>query len=354
MHGGPGHDLYYVDNASDSVVENPNEGNDTVHSVITHTLAADAEGLVLLGVSAIHGTGNALGNSLVGNTAANHLLGLDGNDVMTGGGGNDTLNGGIGADRMLGGTGNDFYYVDNTLDAVVEKPSDGTDTVYSSVTYTLTADVEILALLGLGPITATGNGLHNTVNGNIAANSLFGLEGNDTLNGGPGTDRMLGGTGDDLYYVDNALDAIVEQPGEGYDTVKSTVTHALAGDVERLDLMGILAADGTGNSLDNLLNGNSAVNRVDGGGGVDRLFGGAGDDVFLFRAGQAAGDSVLDFGGNGSAAGDMLNFIGFGAGATLTAAAPNDWLITYGGGAMAEMIRLAGVTSLDGTDYAFV
>jgi len=45
---------------------------------------------------------------------------------------------------MIGGAGNDTYVVDNTGDVVTENASEGTDTVQSSVTYILGANVENL------------------------------------------------------------------------------------------------------------------------------------------------------------------------------------------------------------------
>ena len=116
------------------------------------------------------------------------INGDNGRDTISGLGGNDTINGGANADTMIGGTGDDIYIVDNTSDIVTESPGQGTDPIQSSVTYTLSADVENLSLTGSGNINGTGNALDNIVIGNSGNNILAGLAGADTLDGGLGTD----------------------------------------------------------------------------------------------------------------------------------------------------------------------
>ncbi|OBQ29546.1 MAG: furin, partial [Anabaena sp. MDT14b] len=132
MIGGLGNDSYYVDSTVDStadiIIENLNEGTDSVFSIINYTLGNNLENLTLTGTTAISGTGNALNNSITGNARAN---------LLTGGLGNDTLNGGAGADTMIGGLGNDSYYVDSTADIITENLNEGTDSVFSIINYTL-------------------------------------------------------------------------------------------------------------------------------------------------------------------------------------------------------------------------
>ena len=91
------------------------------------------------------------------------INGGGGNDVLSGLGGNDTIDGGTNVDRMTGGLGNDTYVVDNTSDVVVENTNEGTDTVKSSVAYTLSSNVENLTLTGSSNVNGTGNALANMI-----------------------------------------------------------------------------------------------------------------------------------------------------------------------------------------------
>jgi len=172
MLGGLGNDTFIVDDAGDVVVENAAEGNDTVQSSVSYTLAANVESLVLTGTAALNGTGNALNNILTGNA---------GNNVLDGGAGNDT---------MTGGPGNDIFVVDNG-DFVIENVAEGNDTIQSSVSWTLAANLENLLLTGSAAVNGTGNSLDNVITGNAGNNVLYGLQGADTLIGGAGNDTLV-------------------------------------------------------------------------------------------------------------------------------------------------------------------
>lgn len=206
MQGGAGDDIYVVDVAADVLDETIDGqvdgtpgtgdagGNDTARASVTYTLGALLENLTLTGDAALNGTGNSQANVLIGNSANNTLYGL---------GGNDSLDGGLGADTLVGGTGDDTYVVDNTGDVVVEAASEGTDTVRSRISHTLTTNVENLTLIGINAVNGAGNSQANTLIGNAAANVLDGGAGNDVLSGGKGNDSYVFGRG---YGVDTIID----------------------------------------------------------------------------------------------------------------------------------------------------
>jgi Ca2+-binding RTX toxin-like protein len=126
--------------------------------------------------------GRAGNDSLVGSQYQDVIDGEDGNDTLIGGAGSDILKGGAGIDTLIGGLGNDIYIVDSTTDIITENANEGTDTIQSSVTYTiLAANVENLTLTGTTAINGTGNAGNNVITGNA---------GNNILTGGLGRDRF--------------------------------------------------------------------------------------------------------------------------------------------------------------------
>jgi Ca2+-binding RTX toxin-like protein len=256
--------------------------------------------------------GNSLDNKIVGNDT------------------NNRIDGGLGADTMAGGRGDDIYIVDDENDVVEEAAGDGNDIIMSHLTSGFdmrkTPNVEGLQT---GGIIATGNDLNNNIliahkngkafggkghdvlNAGDGNNLLYGEDGNDTMNGGLGVDTMEGGIGDDSYYVDNANDAVIEQAGEGVDTINTYITYTLQDNFENLILRDPAVStwkkdiNGTGNSLDNKITGNSGKNTLvgesghdtlSGGKGHDVLIGGEGKDAFLFTDfGAAHADRIVDF-----------------------------------------------------------
>ena len=158
-------------------------------------------------------------NGLGGNDTLN---GNASSDTIYGGAGNDSIDGRGGADTLVGGIGNDSYIVDNTGDRITENAGEGTDTVITSVTYVIDANVENLVMLGSADINATGNDLTNTITGNAGFNLidgglgkdfLIGNDGNDTLIGGGGNDSLQGGAGDDVIIGGSGVDELTGGAG---------------------------------------------------------------------------------------------------------------------------------------------
>ncbi|MDM0081675.1 calcium-binding protein [Variovorax sp. J31P179] len=216
-----------------------------------------------------------------------------------------------GADTMSGGEGDDWYFVDNKNDVVIEYVGKGGwsyDRVSASVDYTLPEYVENLNLVsGSGAKNGTGNSSDNVLFGNELDNLLLGGAGNDLLQGGYGIDTLMGGTGNDIYSLNKSPeDIIVEYANEGRDQVQSyDYSYTLGANLEDLRLIGQKDVNGTGNELDNVISGAGGDNvlsglagddTLNGGNGADTLIGGAGRDTFLFGLnGDWGKDLILDF-----------------------------------------------------------
>ena len=289
MTGGAGNDVYWVDDLNDTLTEGVKKGVDIVNSSVDFVLAANVENLALTDEAAIVGTGNALRNVIVGSDADNVLDGAEGNDeirgglgsdtllggagndymrgeagadVMQGGDGNDSLNGGdqgdiltggdggdilegvdgddqldggAGADSLYGGTGNDTYLVNDSDDVVSENSGGLADLVLSTISYTLTANVERLTLGGASDIDGTGNSLANLITGNDGANVVDGRSGNDTVDGGAGNDSVVGGDGNDTVSGQAGIDTL--QGGNGNDILVWDADDSLDGGANRDTLL---------------------------------------------------------------------------------------------------------------------
>jgi len=251
MTGGLGDDTYVVDTVLDKVIELQDEGADTVlTSVLKYTLGANVENVTFSTAGKHSGAGNSLNNVLTGNAGKDTLTGRDGNDTLaglgsddtlSGGNGNDRLDGGAGADKMLGGAGDDTFVVDNAGDLASEGKGKGNDTVETSITWKLDANIEKLVLTGSTVINGSGNQLDNVLTGNAAANMLYGDAGNDTLNGAGGSDTLIGGIGADHFLFASAPDAATN-----VDTVSDfTKNEGDTIDLSKAVFTGLVGAPGT-------------------------------------------------------------------------------------------------------------
>jgi Ca2+-binding RTX toxin-like protein len=407
LDGGAGDDTYVADDAGDVLLDT--SGNDTVRTSRSgFMLAGGFENLELTG-SAVAGTGNSAANRLTGNSANNTLTGAGGNDTLDGGAGIDTLvggsgydtyvvdalqdvvqdsggydvlishvddylfashfdelrlaggallatgnsadnlitgtaagnrlDGGAGADTLVGGQGDDIYIVDQAGDLPQEQASEGSDEVRASLSWVLAEPIEHLTLTGT-------DGIHGT--GNSAANRITGNSGGNILDGGLGADTLEGLGGNDIYWVDNAGDVVIEVAGGGSnDTVRSVgVSVSLEGiDIESMLMESNLVREnsfsGTGNALDNTI---TAVST-----GRVTLHGGSGQDVLEVAAlldgselwGEAGNDQL-----QGSFRADSLD--GGADSDTLRGGDGNDML--HGGTGSDTLAGDGGDDRLDGGD----
>ncbi|MEJ8849672.1 calcium-binding protein [Variovorax rhizosphaerae] len=361
MSGGTGNDFYLVDNANDRVIELAGEGVDAVENRVSYALGANLENLHLAGTAAINGTGNAFNNVVTGNTSDN------------------VLDGGAGNDWLYGNAGNDTFIVDSTGDAVVEFQNEGTDTVQSSVTYALGANVENLTLTGTAAINGTGNALDNVLTGNAGNNWLDGGAGNDTylFGRGDGQDTigdndLTAGNVDKIVFkagvavadvsVSREGDALILKIAGTTDQVRvqnyfgndatngwqieeirftdapTTVWNvarvkALASEsvpAEVVPINGTAGADTlTGTPGDDVINGLAGDDRIDGAGGADAMSGGTGNDFYFV---DNANDRVIELAGEGVDA--VENRVSYTLGANL------------------ENLHLAGTAAINGTGNA--
>ena len=316
MKGGPGNDTFYVDSASDVVIETSGQGNDRVAAAVSYALPAAGsvetlEAVNLGSTDALNFTGNAFDQTIIGNNGSNILSGDDGIDTLIGAGGADFLVGGLGNDIMIGGLGDDNYYVDSLGDSISEAAGEGNDRVAAASSYVLAAGqsvetIEAINLTDTTPINLTGNAFNQFIAGNNGNNILTSGGGNDTMVGAGGDDvfigsssasAMQGGTGNDSYYVVDSADAVVEVSGEGNDRISAGTSYTLgaAAEVETIEatnLSATTALDFTGNAFQNLIIGNNGPNILDGKGGNDVLVGLGGADIFRFTTALSAATNV--------------------------------------------------------------
>ena len=295
MAGGAGDDVYAAVEAGDTIVELADGGIDELQtSLLAYTLIDQVENL----------TGTfAGGQTLVGNSLANAISGGDGDDSLEGGEGDDFLSGGAGNDyaRYAGALAG--VTVRLTTAASQNTGGAGVDRLVGieNVGGSVFAD---LIIGSVGDNRLGGGGGDDILSGLAGDDILTGGLGNDQLSGGGGADRMEGAFGDDVYFVQQVGDLVVEKANQGHDLVNSYLDHVLADNVEDLRLIGT-ALNGTGNTRANRLFGTSADNVLEGGegddalrglSGSDRLVGGAGADIFYggFGDDELFGDAGAD------------------------------------------------------------
>ena len=359
MAGLAGDDIYMVDHVRDNVVEVAGQGYDTIYSFVSYSLEGrDVEMLVLSGSGALNATGNASANTLIGNDDANVLDGKGGADLLIGEGGDDayvvdgagtrvietegegydsvrtsvdlnlsgqsiervvmlgaarSLVGGDGGSRIVGTDGVNLILAGAGDDRVFGGAGDdrieggaGRDYLdggagVDSLSYEHAAAGVVVSLAIDGAQNTRGAGVDavtgfENIRGSAFDDRLTGDDGANAISGLNGADVMIGLFGDDVYYVDNAGDRVVEKIHDGYDSVFAAVDFTLSGHVEALTLTGRGNIDATGNGQDNVLTGNAGDNRLNGGAGADVMIGKGGDDIYYV---SSAGDVVVEQAGEG-------------------------------------------------------
>jgi Ca2+-binding RTX toxin-like protein len=262
-----GNDTYYVDNASDVIIEAAGAGSDALYTTTSYALAGGVS-VEWLSTAATYGT-DAI--NLTGNAFANTILGNQGANIISGGGG---------ADVFIGYGGDDTYFVDSQSDIVHESVNGGYDAIYTSVSYSLIVhnapdDIEWLstsAVYGTAPINLTGNAGNNVILGN---------DGNNILEGRGGIDTIYGYGGADTFYFQD-----VAPPGRPV-TIASFIGDFTVG-TDKIGLNNGIFALGTGAGplpASAFVNGTAA---------------GDADDRVIYNS--ATGELYYDFDGSGSLA----------------------------------------------------
>jgi Ca2+-binding RTX toxin-like protein len=282
----------------------PSDGYEVTYNVLEKTFSISnryGEVDIIKNIEKLYfETDKSIVGILGGTVDADILNGTIIGDYIVGADGDDKIDGGAGGDRMDGGKGNDIYTVDNRLDNIEEKADAGTDTILSSITFSLAplSNVENLILTGTTAINGTGNSLINSITGN---------SGNNILDGGAGADTMTGGAGDDTYYVDSYdfinksnNDLVIERSGAGTDKVIYRATSnffALYDNVENFTMSRSQGINVFGNSLNNIIIGGVGNDILDGGVGADKLLGGLGDDTYIV---DSTTDNITENSGEGT------------------------------------------------------
>jgi Ca2+-binding RTX toxin-like protein len=292
--GGAGNDAIYAEDFANSSAEDGSASN---------TLA-----------------GEAGDDSLFGGAGKDHLLGGSGHDLLYGGENTDTLQGDIGNDTLIGGEGDDFIVGGSGADSLDAGAGNDSVALGDNLDFLDGGDGHDWLVINQGAFVnlgATGNQLVNgawaigfeavdgrgagaamTLLGGDGGNLLFSGAGNDllqgqlgddvllsgaghdTLGGGSGLNILEGGLGNDAYINVGADDLVIENPGEGADTIFASIDFYLPPGIEALILMeSSQAIRGFGADGDELLVGNSQGNELVGGAGHDTLIGNAGADT---------------------------------------------------------------------------
>jgi Ca2+-binding RTX toxin-like protein len=236
MIGGAGDDHYIVDNIGDVISEHLEADGllsyDTVDSSVSYVLPDFVEAIMLTGSADINATANKGGCDLNGNTGNNYLKGGEGLDFIFGDAGIDTLEGGL---------GDDYYYLTDNQDTVIEQKGEGLDQIWAFGDGIKMADnVERLYMKSAAALTAYGNDGKNYMMGNNRDNVLYGNGGDDTLSGLSGNDSFYGGLGNDSQIGGAGNDSYYFKRGDGADIIYDA--DGTVGNKDKLDFQGAISS----------------------------------------------------------------------------------------------------------------
>jgi Ca2+-binding RTX toxin-like protein len=248
--------------------------------------------------------------TLYGDNGDDYIRGGVLNDLIYGGDGNDNIDGLLGSDIIFAGAGDDrigittLFGPNGTIDG-----GDGIDVLeialgFEAQSFSInlsslwsggTGFVGTTAVTNVESISdntiRTGSGNDTIIIGadylqTVGIDSGFGNDilvggsGNDVLDGGYGADRMTGGRGDDLYFVRDESDVILESANQGNDTIQSEVSYTLPTNVENISFSAsFFGITGIGNSQANKIDGGYGNDVLNGLGGNDVIFGYIGNDI---------------------------------------------------------------------------
>lgn len=236
------------------------------------------------------------------------INGQAGNDVITTAAGHDIVYGGSGADTISTGKGNDQLY-----------GGSGDDKLYAG------ADADHLDGGSGNDILDGGTGADVLIGG-TGNDTLFGGYDNDQLSGGDGNDRLDGGQGNDSISGGNGNDTLTGGAGRDFFSISLTGGADVITDFNRSEDLISLSFDIL-NQLPDTFQGARDVAAA-----LVNLNVPVGSDGYTVSSGQWGTNPVLIF----DAATQMLSF-------------DQDGLL--GSGAAVDLVRLVGVTHLDGSEF---
>jgi trimeric autotransporter adhesin len=381
FHGGRGDDTYILNLWADVVIEEADEGIDTIYTVGYHplgfyTLPPNCENLVYTGIpeydTSIPGKYNpGPHSSLRGNALDNRMTGGAYDDHFRGGGGNNHFDGGGGWDSLYLDDGGNGAFVDLRTGTVINGFG-GSDTFVDIEEFVGGAYADVMIgdelanrLHGMGGSNEIdGGGGNDWITGD---GILRGGDGNDILSGngffdgGTGNDYMVsyggGGAMHDTYVVDSLGDRIEDHGGFNTVILNLAGTYEMKGvsyfDNTRSDtwISHLIANfDGTtviANHLHNDLRGSDGSQTFRGLGGDNAIDGGAGVDTADYSTATQILTIDLNEGRatrNGFGGADTLanieNVIGTGLGDTIVGSVADNRL--EGGGGADVLAGLGG------------